>query len=75
MLHVLGPMKKLNMLSIIAAVLTFALRDVAAAESYEEPHWETKNPARICDCDTLKFLLSTKVEKASIKAESTFPRP
>lgn len=63
-------MKKLKLLPIVVALMALVLRDGVTAEPYEEPYWETKNPVRIFDWETLKFLLSTKVEKAKIKADS-----
>jgi len=62
--------KKLILLPIVAAMAAFAPTDGLTAEPYEEPYWETKNPVRIFDWDTLKLLLSTKVEKVRIKADS-----
>ena len=63
-------MKKLSMLTIVVAMLALAPTDGETAEPYEEPIWETKNPARIFDWDTLKVLLATKVEKVNIDADS-----
>ncbi len=65
-----GPMKTIHLLAVIAGNLAFAAPDITAAAAYEEPYWETKNPARVFDWDTLKLLLSTKIEKVKIDADS-----
>jgi hypothetical protein len=58
------------MLAAITMNLAFSSPNVAAAEAYVEPYQETKNPARIFDWDTLRLLISTKVETVQIDADS-----
>lgn len=63
-------MKTNHLRAVIAMILAYFAHDMTAAESYVEPYWETKNPARIFDWDTLKLLLATKIEKVRIDADS-----
>jgi hypothetical protein len=63
-------MKAPQTLTLIAVILAVSLSDSRAKEPYVESYLETKNPVRIYDWDTLKLLLSTKVSKVKIDADS-----
>lgn len=63
-------MKTMFLISGIAVNLVFGWTTINAAESNAEPYWETNNPVRIFDWDTLMLLQSMKVNRVSINADS-----
>jgi hypothetical protein len=63
-------MKTIPMLAAIAMSLASSSPKVTAAEAYVEPYQETKNPARIFDWQTLRLLISTRLETVKIDADS-----
>ena len=59
-----------HMLAHAAVALAFAVQSGFAKEPYEEPYWETQNPARIFDWETLSLLLSKRAPVVKIEAKS-----
>ncbi|MEM1296772.1 MAG: hypothetical protein AAGH89_15510 [Verrucomicrobiota bacterium] len=51
-------------------LMTGCSEPISKSEAYEEPYWETRNPARIFDWNTLEILYSNQVDEANIDAQT-----